>query len=244
MSQDIDLSGRLAVVTGASRGIGAAIALGLARAGAHLVLVARTQGALEDLDDAIQGEGLAPATLVPLDLADGAGIDRLGAAVAERWGKLDILIGNAGILGELTPVSHISVKEWEALLAINLTANWRLIRTFDPLLRASEAGRALFISSGAAHKAKPYWGGYAVTKIALEKLVETYAAEVANVSAVKANLLDPGPMRTRMRAAAMPGEDPLTLPPPEALVPLVLKLCARTLDKTGALFRFADWRQE
>lgn len=244
MPETPNLRGRLALVTGASRGIGAAIAIGLARAGAHVILVARTAGALEEVDDLIQAEGLEPATLVPMDLSDGGAIDRLGAVIAERWGKLDILVGNAGILGELTPISHISVKEWDSVLNINLTSNWRLIRAFDPLLRASDAGRAIFISSGAAAKAKPYWGAYAISKAGLEKLVQTYASEVENITPVRANLVDPGPMRTRMRAAAMPGEDPQTLPTPDEIVPLILYLASDKCTASGELFHFRKWRDE
>ncbi|RME61686.1 MAG: SDR family NAD(P)-dependent oxidoreductase [Alphaproteobacteria bacterium] len=238
---DRPLAGRLALVTGASRGIGRALALGLARAGAHCILVARTAGALEDVDDIIQQEGGQAATLVPLDLADVAGIDRLGGAIAERWGHLDILIGNAGYLGDLSPVPHIAPKDWECNIAVNLTANWRLIRALDPLLRQSKAGRALFLTSGVAHSQKPYWGAYAASKAALEKLVQIYAAEVAQITSLRVNLLNPGPMRTVMRAAAMPGEDPETLPPPEAIVPLVLELVSPAQKASGHVFSFPEW---
>ncbi len=235
------LAGRLALVTGASRGIGRAVALGLAQAGAHLILVSRTAGALEELDDQIQANGGQPATLVPLDLADVAGIDRLGGAIHERWGKLDILIGNAGYLGDLSPVPHLAPKDWDCNIAINLTANWRLIRSLDPLLRLSDAGRAVFISSSVARKQKPFWGAYAAAKAALEKLVETYAVETAQISALRVNLVNPGPMRTVMRAAAMPGEDPKTLPKPEALLPLIMDLVSPAQTATGQLFDFPEW---
>ncbi|MGD8325376.1 MAG: SDR family NAD(P)-dependent oxidoreductase [Sphingomonadales bacterium] len=241
MPQHPDLRGKLALITGASRGIGEAIALGLARAGAHVILVARTAGALEELDDKIQKEGLEPATLVPFDLNDGNAIDRLGAVVAERWGKLDILVGNAGALGELMPLTHMTVKDWDALININLNANWRLLRAFDPLLRAADNGRAIFVTSGAARKSKAYWGPYAITKAALEKMVETYAAEVQNITNVRANLLDPGPMRTRMRASAMPGEDPMSLPHPEEIIPLVNHMASEACDESGKLFKFSEW---
>jgi len=244
MTKTPDLTGKLALVTGASRGIGRAIALGLAQAGAHLILVSRTSGALEELDDEIQQKGFEPATLVPFDLNDGNAIDRLGAVVAERWGKLDILVGNAGSLGELMPLTHMTVKDWDALLNINLNANWRLLRAFDPLLRAADHGRAVFVSSGAAQKAKPYWGPYAITKAALEKMVETYAAEVKNITNVRANLLDPGAIRTSMRASAMPGEDPETLPHPNDIIPLIQYMVSEDCDDSGVLFKFADWAQD
>lgn len=239
--QDTALGGRLALVTGASRGIGRAVAMGLARAGAHLILVARTAGALEELDDLIQAQGGEAATLVPLDLCDVAGIDRLGGAINERWGKLDILVGNAGYLGDLSPVPHIAPKDWTSNIAINVTANWRLLRSLDPLLRQSDAGRALFITSGVARKAKPYWGAYSASKAALEKLIEVYAAEIAQITNLRVNLLNPGPMRTVMRAAAMPGEDPASLPPPEAIMPLVLELLSPTQKASGQLFNFPEW---
>src|SRR5215213_8676245 len=207
------LEGRLAVVTGASRGIGRAGAIELAKAGAHVLALARTQGALEELDDEIRALG-GVATLVPADVTDYPALDRLGAAIHQRWGKLDILIGNAGVLGDVAPLPHVDPATWEKTLAVNVTANWRLIRSLDPLLRAAEAGRAVFLSSGAARLCYAYWGPYSVSKAALDALVKTYAAESATTQ-VKANLLSPGPTRTRLRAQAMPGEDPTTLPRPE-----------------------------
>ncbi len=227
---------RVAVVTGASRGIGYQVAKGLAAEGAHVIAIARTVGGLEDLDDEIQAAG-GSTTLVPLDLADMDAIDRLGAAIHERWGKLDALVGNAGILGVLSPLGHISIKDWDKLMAVNVTANWRLIRSLDPLLRASDAGRAVFLSSGAAHKCRPFWGGYSVTKAALEALVRTYAAETAT-GTVRANLVNPGPMRTAMRAKAMPGEDPQSLPDPSELVGPLLDLVAPDFNETGKLYDF------
>ena len=232
------LSGRIALVTGASRGIGRAMALALARAGAHIVAVARTEGALTDLDDAVKAEGGA-ATLVPLDLRDGPGIDRLGAALYERYGKLDIFVGNAGVLGKLSPLGHVEPKTWDEVMAVNVTANWRCVRSFDPLLRRSDAGRALFVTSGAATRCPAYWGPYAASKAALEALARTWAAETAN-SALRVNLLNPGPIRTRMRAIAMPGEDPETLPLPETLAAAALPLFALALADTGAVFDFRD----
>jgi len=228
-----DLTGRIALVTGASRGIGAALAMGLAKAGAHVVLVARTTGGLEEVDDAIQAAGGEPATLVPLDLTDGAGIDRLGGAIAERWDRLDILVGNAAVLGDLGPLAHVSAADWERVIGVNLTANWRLIRAFDPLLRQSDAGRAVFLTSSVARKVKPYWGPYAVSKAGLEMLVRTYAAEVAGVSNVRANIYDPGPTRTAMRAKAMPGEDPETLPAADSHLPRLLHLASPDCAITG-----------
>jgi len=224
------LAGRLALVTGASRGLGAAAALAFAREGAHCVLVARTVGGLEEQDDKIKALG-GSATLVPLDLTDGPGIDRLGAALYERFGKLDVLLGNAAILGTLSPIGHVEPDTFDKVMAINVTANWRLIRSLDPLLRRSDSGRAIFVTSGIAHKNVPYWSAYAASKAALEVLVGTYAAEVAH-TAVRVNLYNPGPMRTAMRAQAFPGEDPETQTPPaahaEGLVQLALPSCTMT----------------
>lgn len=233
------LKGRLALVTGASRGIGRATALALAEAGAHVIAVARTVGALEDLDDEIRKNGGA-ATLVPLDIKDGEGIDRLGYTLFERYGKLDILIGNAGALGAISPLGHIEPKDWDNVFAVNVTANWRLIRSFDPLLRKSDAGRAIFITSGAAWKSTAYWGLYAATKAALNSMVATYAAETVN-SPIRANLFSPGPVRTHMRAAAMPGEDADTLPHPASIAPSILRLASPNLTETGQVY---EMRQE
>lgn len=229
-----DLSGRVAVVTGASRGIGYATSILLARAGAHVVAVARTVGGLEDLDDAIKEVG-GQATLVPFDLKDMEAIDRLGGAIFQRWEKLDILLANAGILGPLTPLSHIKPKQWDEGVAINLTANWRLIRTLDPLLRASDAGRAVFMTTGATYKPRPYWGSYAVTKMALEQMALTYALEAVNVP-LKINLVNPGATRTAMRAQAMPGEDPETLPTPADVAQKIMPLFAPELERHGLIY--------
>ncbi|HYJ35402.1 MAG TPA: SDR family NAD(P)-dependent oxidoreductase, partial [Rhizomicrobium sp.] len=196
------LSGRIALVTGASRGIGRAAAIALASAGAHVILVARTVGGLEEADDEIQKLG-GTATLVPMNLRDGEAIDRLGASIFERWGKLDAFLGNAGVLGQLTPLAHLEPKTFQEVMEVNVTANWRLIRSLDPLLRLSDAGRVLFVTSGAARKHTAFWGAYAVSKAALESLALTYAAECEG-SKVKVNLFNPGPVRTAMRKKAMP----------------------------------------
>lgn len=231
-----ELEGRVAVVTGASRGIGRATALAFAAAGAHVVALARTQGALEELDDAI-GEAGGTATLVPVDLKDLPAIDRLGAALHERWGRLDVLFGNAGLLGGLAPLGHVDPKTWDDVMAVNVTANWRLIRSLDPLLRASDAGRAIFVSSRAAWNNRAYWGVYSVSKAALNALAATYAAETVTTP-VRVMLVNPGPLRTRMRASAMPGEDPLTLRTPEDLAPEILRLASPAWTETGSVYDF------
>ncbi len=229
-------SGKIALVTGASRGIGRAAAIALGREGAHVICVARTVGGLEETDDAIQKAG-GSATLVPLNLKDFAAIDRLGASIFERWKKLDMFLGNAAILGVLTPLAHLDPKVFQELLDINITANWRLIRSLDPLLQQSDAGRVLFVSSAAARRHTPYWGGYAMSKAALEMLAFTYAAECGGTK-VKVNALDPGPVRTMMRMKAMPGEDPATLPRPEELTPMILEALSPSNDKNGELIKF------
>jgi NAD(P)-dependent dehydrogenase (short-subunit alcohol dehydrogenase family) len=234
-----NLAGRIALVTGASRGIGRAVALELARRGAHVIALARTQGALEALDDEVRAVG-SEATLVPCDIKDYDALDRLGAAIHERWGKLDILVGNAGILGPLTPIAHCDPDKWEQVFAINVTANYRLLRSLDPLLRASDAGRAVFVSSSAAQRADfvAFWGVYAASKAALDGIVRAYAAETANVSSVRAMSVNPGPLRTKMRASAMPGEDPMTLRTPEEFAPKLAELCAPEWTETGKIYDF------
>ena len=231
------LSGRVALVTGASRGVGRAAAIALARDGAHTILVSRTVGGLEETDDEIRKAGGEAATLVPLDLRDFPALDRLGASIYERWGKLDAFLGNAGVLGVLTPLSHLDPKVFQEAIDVNVTANWRLIRSLDPLLRQSDAGRVLFVSSGAARSHRAFWGSYAVTKAALESLALIYAAECAGTN-VKVNLLNPGPLRTKMRGKAMPGEDPMTLKPPEAVAPLIVDLLSPASQKNGELVNF------
>jgi NAD(P)-dependent dehydrogenase (short-subunit alcohol dehydrogenase family) len=231
-----ELNGRIALVTGASRGIGRALALAMAREGAHVVAVARTTGGLEELDDEIKSAG-GSASLVPMDLRKLDGIDQLGGVVFERWKRLDILVGNAGVLGRLSPLGHIEPKTWDEVMAVNVTANWRLIRSFDPLLRQSDAGRAVFVTSGAARTIYAYWGAYAVSKAALETLAKTYAAETVK-TAIKVNLLNPGPIRTRMRAQAMPGEDPNSLPLPEAVAEAFLPLVLPSQKESGLIYDF------
>ena len=222
------LKGRIALITGASRGLGAAAAVAFAREGAHCVLVARTVGGLEAVDDKIKALGNDGATLVPLDVTDGPGIDRLGGALYERFGKLDVLLGNAALLGTLSPIGHIEPAIFERVMAVNVTANWRLIRSLDPLLQRSDAGRAIFVTSGISRHVVPYWSAYAASKAALDVLATTYAAEVAH-TAVRVNLYNPGPMRTAMRAQAFPGEPAEQQVPPEAhaegLIRLALPSC-------------------
>lgn len=227
------LEGRIALITGASRGIGAAVARRFAAEGARLVLAARTVGGLEEIDDAVKAAG-ATATLVPVDLTQGDAIDQLGGAIHEKFGRLDVLVGNAGTLGVLSPVAHIEPKVWDNAMALNLTTNYRLIRSLDPLLRQSDAGRAIFVSSGAARSCRPYWGAYSVSKAGLEALVKTYAKETANTS-VRANLINPGGQRTDMRAVAFPGEDPDSLPHPDERTDAFVDLAEASCDMNGEL---------
>ena len=231
-----ETTSRIVLVTGASRGIGRAAAAALAKEGAHVILVARTVGGLEEADDEIRKAG-GSATLVPLDLKDFAAIDRLGAPIFERWGRLDGFLGNAGVLGVLTPLPHLDPKVWQESMDVNVTANWRLIRSLDPLLRKSDAARVLFLSSGAARNFRPYWGSYSIAKAALEALALTYAAECVNTN-IKVNLLNPGPLRTRMRAKAMPGEDPMSLQRPEAVAPVIVELLSPSCTKNAQLVAF------
>lgn len=229
------LQGRISVVTGASRGLGAAIAKRFAGEGSHVVLVARTVGGLEEVDDAIRAAGGA-ATLVPLDLTEFDRIDEMGAALARRFGRIDVLVGNAGILGTLSPMGHIETQVWDRVIAVNLTANWRLIRSFDPLLRASDSGRAIFVTSGAAGGAHPYWGAYAASKAALEAMVKTWAGEVTKTP-VKVNLVDPGALRTSMRAEAYPGEDPETIRQAGEITDTFVELAEAASTRHGEIVR-------
>jgi NAD(P)-dependent dehydrogenase (short-subunit alcohol dehydrogenase family) len=227
---------RIALVTGASRGIGRAVALELARQDWRVIAVARAQKALEKLDDEIKALG-GEATLVPLDLRDGAAIDQLGAALFERFGKLDGLAACAGVLGSLTPAHQATPSAMDEVMAVNFTANWRLVRALHPLLRASDAGRAVFITSSAARDPKAYWAPYAASKAALDAFVTSYAREL-NVTPVKANLFNPGPTRTAMRAKAYPGEDPMTLPAPEDVAPAIAAMLAPEYGENGAWVQF------
>ncbi len=230
------LEGKIIVVTGASRGIGYQVALEAGRRGAHVLCVARTVGGLEELDDAIRKAG-GEATLVPHDLLDYEGIDRMGQAIFDRWGRLDGLVGNAGYLATLSPLSHLDPKDFERSMALNVTANYRLIRSFDLLLRQSAAGRAVFVTSSSAQSAKPFWGAYAASKAALEAMVKSYAAEVATTP-IKVNLVQPGPVRTAMRAKAMPGEDPATLTTPAEVAPLIVDLVEPGVSATRSIYDY------
>jgi len=233
---DKPFANRIALVTGASRGIGYATALALGKAGAHVIATARTTGGLEELDDQIRAEG-GSATLVPLDITDTGGISRLAEALDKRYGRLDVLVGNAAIVGDVSPLGHVQPKSWDSVLAINVTANWHLIRFLDPLLQKSDAGRAVFITSGAASNARAYRGPYSMSKAALDVLARTYAAETASTN-VRVNLFNPGPTRTRMRATVMPGEDPATLPKPAQVAEAIVPLCRPDFTETGKLYDF------
>lgn len=224
MAGEQRLRGRIALITGASRGIGAALARAFAAEGAHVVLTARNTAALERLDDDIRTAG-GQATLIPLDLLDFAKVDMLGPALAEKFGRVDIFVANAGMLGTLTPLPHAEAAEWDRVFGVNVTANFRLIRTLDPLLRASDAGRAIFVTSGAAHGAQAYWGAYAASKAALESMARSYAAETVQTP-LRVNIVDPGRVRTKMRAEAYPGEDPMTLPAPDDIVETFIALAS------------------
>ena len=235
----LPLSGRIVLVTGASRGIGRACALALAKAGAHVIAAARTEGGLTELDDEIRRETGESATLTPFDLADGDAVDRLGGAIFERFKRVDAIVHAAATLGMLTPVSHISPRDWDRTVRLNLTATYRLIRSFEPLLKASDAGRAVFLTSSVATKPKAFWGAYAATKAATEVLVRAWADEI-EFTGVRAVLLDPGRMRTRMRAEAYPGEDPETLPDPAEIGPLIVDLCRPDREAPSETVRFVS----
>ena len=238
---DQPLKGRVTLVTGASRGIGYQAALALAKAGSHIIATARTQGGLEDLDDTIKTEG-GDCTLVPMDLKNGDGIDQLGKIINDRWGRLDGFFANAGVLGDMTPAPHTVPKKWDEVMAVNVTANYRFIRSLDPLLRASETGRAVFMTSGVAQTHRAYWGAYAASKAALEAFVSCYAKE-SEITSLKVNLLNPGATRTAMRAKAVPGEDPETLPEPADLAPLIVEMLSPdyAANDTIVTFRETDY---
>jgi len=233
MPKSNELAGKVVLVTGASRGIGYAVAREAASRGAHVIAVARTVGGLEELDDEIQDMGAA-ATLVPFDLRNGDAIDRLGAAIFERWGLLDGLVGNAAMLGTLSPVPHLAPEEIDNVFKLNVAANFRLLRATDLLLRQADAGRAVFISASSARSARPYWGLYASSKAALEAMVKSYAGEMATTS-VRANVFYPGAVRTKMRARAMPGEDPETLPTPDAVAPRLVDMLLPGYGENGVI---------
>ena len=236
-----DLSGKTALVTGASRGIGRALSIALARAGAHVLALARTSGGLEELDDEIRAVG-GTASLIPMDLTEGDSVEQLAAALMQRFDKLDILVANAAVLGELAPLTDIDPKIWQATLDLNVTVNWRLIRALDPLLQQSEEARAVFLTSRVGGElARAYWGAYGVSKAAMEMLAATYAEENRNTS-LSVAVIDPGPMRTDMRALAMPGEKPETLPEPSALAPLLYHAVTAKSDELMRLV-FREWRE-
>lgn len=242
MTQKHDLSGRYALITGASRGIGRSAATALAKAGAHIIAIARTTGALEELDDEIKQAG-GSATLIPADITDQTAMEQLRPILFSRFGRLDIFIANAGILGELSPVEDIDPKIWNNVLAVNLTAQWQMTAALDPLLRQSDHGRVVYLSTSLPRTLKPFWGAYTVSKAGLEALAGTYANEVKN-SKIRVNILDPGPIRTRMRAQAMPGEDPNSLPHPDELAALIVAMSAPSFTDHGSLVEFSKWRKQ
>jgi NAD(P)-dependent dehydrogenase (short-subunit alcohol dehydrogenase family) len=229
------LEGRLALVTGASRGIGAAIARRFAAEGAHVILVARTVGALEERDDEIRALG-GKATLVPLDLRDFEKLDQMGASLYQRFGRLDVLVGNAGVLGMLSPLGHVAPKIWAEVIDVNLTANWRLIRSLDPLLRLSESGRAIFTTCAAARDTTPYWGAYAASKAALETMVRIYAGEASRTK-LRVNLVDPGAVATKLRLQGFPAEDRSALKTPDDVVDPFVMLASAECALNGELLR-------
>ncbi|MCB1515323.1 MAG: SDR family NAD(P)-dependent oxidoreductase [Hyphomicrobiaceae bacterium] len=239
MTAPPDLTGRIALVTGASRGIGRAVALALSKAGAHVVISARSTPLLEDLDDEIRAAG-GSATILQLDLTKGDRIDAIGPTIYPRWGRLDILVANAGLLGTLSPLPHVTADAWSMVMKVNLEANWRLIRTLDPLLRLSDAGRAVLLTSGASDGHHAYWGPYAVSKAGIEALARTWAAEATN-SPLRVNLINPGPIGTQMRAKAFPGENPDTLPTPADIAPLFLEVVSKEQTANGEIFMGRQW---
>jgi len=235
MMREKRLANRRALITGASQGLGAAIAERFAQEGAQVILVARNTRALEEVDDRLQAQG-GQAILAPLDLRQAEMIPSLAAQIAQYFGGLDILIGNAGVLGSLAPLPHLAPALWDEVMSVNLTANWHLIRAFDPLLRQSSAGRAIFVTSSHATHPTPYWGAYGASKSALNMMVTTYAEEVRHICpAFKVNLVNPGPLRTAMRAQAMPGEDPSTVPDPSTLTDLFVELASASCPYHGAV---------
>lgn len=235
---DKPLTGRITLVTGATRGIGYHAAIALAAAGSHIIATGRTQGGLEDLDDAITSAG-GECTLVPMDLKNFDGIDQLGGIINERWGRLDGLFGNAGILGDITPANQVEPKVFEDVFAINMTANYRLIRSLDPLMRMSDSARALFVTSSVSVTRPGFWGAYAASKSALDAFVQVYAQEI-EITKIRVNLLNPGGTATKMRAKAAPGEDPTTLPKPEDIAPLIVDMLSPDYQENGAWVSFRE----
>jgi NAD(P)-dependent dehydrogenase (short-subunit alcohol dehydrogenase family) len=233
------LSGKIALVTGASRGLGRSISLALAREGAHVIISGRTTGSLEELDDEIAKLG-GKATILALDLRKGDTLDQLGPSLYQRWQHLDIFVANAAILGPLSPLAHVTADAWTSVIETNLTANWRLIRTLDPLLQKSEGARVVFVTSRAAHGKNAYWGPYAIAKAGLEALASTYAAETENTP-IRVATLDPGGIRTGMRSKAFPGEDPMTLPTPDEVADLAVELALPSSVIHGSVVRYREW---
>ncbi|GLQ23507.1 oxidoreductase [Algimonas ampicilliniresistens] len=234
------LDGRITLVTGASRGIGYAAAKALAAAGSHIVALARTQGGLEDLDDQIKAAG-GTCSLVPMDLREFDQIDRLGGLLHERYGRLDGLLCNAAVLGDITPANHTTPKDWMRVIDVNMTAPARLIRSLDPLLRESDAGRAVFMTSSVAQAPRAYWGAYAASKAGMETFVRCWAEEIGDITNIKVNLLNPGGTRTQMRAKAMPGEDPSGLPSPDDIAPLIVEMLSPTYQTHDSCVAYRDW---
>jgi len=229
------LEGRVALITGASRGIGAAIARRFSAEGAHVILTARTKAGLEEVDDQIRAAGAEQsATLLPMDIRNREDIDKMGAAIMQRFGRLDVFVANAAILGEMTPLSQVDPDGWDEIIDINLTAQWRMIRSLEPALLASPSGRALFLTSGVSG-GRAYWAGYAITKSAIDALARTWAQEMAKTN-LKINLVNPGAVRTSMRADAYPGEDPETLPHPDEITDIFVRLASEDFDRTGETF--------
>jgi NAD(P)-dependent dehydrogenase (short-subunit alcohol dehydrogenase family) len=233
------LDGRITLVTGASRGIGYAAAKALAAAGSHIIAIARTQGGLESLDDEIKALG-GTCSLVPMDLRDFDQIDRLGGLLNERYGRLDGLLCNAGVLGDITPANHVTPKDWMRIIDVNMTAPYRLIRSLDPLLRVSDAGRAVFVTSSVARAPRAYWGAYAASKAGMETFVRSWAEEIADITNIRVNLLNPGGTKTQMRAKAMPGEDSGTLPTPYDVAPLIVDMLSPDYTAHDTCVSFRD----
>ncbi len=234
-------TGRIAFVTGASRGIGRSAALGLARAGDQVIACARSKGALEELDDEILAATGQHATLIPFDITDAASFERLTSALYERFGRIDVAVHAAGILGTLTPVTQMEPKEFDKVVSVNLTSTWNLLRALEPLLRLSSAGRLIALTTSASlTRGRAYWGAYGATKAALESLIRAWSDEL-EITAVRSALVSPGPMRTKMRAAAFPGEDPMSIPHPDEIVPLILDLADATRTPPSETVSFPDW---